>query len=189
MALVDYVTREEADGRVAELLDDWEGSGTANRSLLLDALANHPPLLEGMYTMLDRTMRRGTVDRELKELASVVVSQANECEYCTASHRENLLAVVGMDEAAIEAVATTDYDDLPERQRAVARFAEAVATDPQRVTEAEFEELSAVGFDEQERLELLGVIGAFVAANTYVDALSVRPADRDTPYQGPNEGQ
>lgn len=189
MVLVEYVTREEADGRAAELLEDWEGSGTANRSLLLGALANHPPLLEGMYMLLDQTMRRGSVDRELKELVSVVVSQANDCEYCTASHRENLLSVVGMDEAAVETVAATDYDDLPERQRAVAQFAESVATGPKRVAEDDFERLSAVGFDEEERLELLGVVGAFVAANIYVDALSIHPADRETPYRGPDDGK
>lgn len=188
MAIVDYINQEEADGRVGELLEDWEGSGTANRSLLLDALANHPPLLEGMYTLLDQTMRQGSVDRELKELTSVVVSQANDCEYCTASHRENLLAVVGMDEAAVETVAAMNYDELPERQRAVARFAESVATDPQRVTQDDFEQLSAVGFSEQECLEILGVVGAFVAANTYVDALSVHPADREASYEGPNDG-
>lgn len=189
MALVESVTREEADGRVAELLEDWEGTGTANRSLLLGALANHPPLLEGMYTLLDRTMREGSVDRELKELASVVVSQANECEYCTASHRENLLSVVGMDEAAVEAVAATDYDDLPERQRAVAGFAESVADDPKRVTEDDFDRLIDAGFTEGECLELVGVIGAFVAANTYVDTLSIHPDDRETPYQGPDGGE
>lgn len=142
-----------------------------------------------MYALLDRTMRQGSVDREHKELASVVVSQANDCEYCTASHRENLLAVVGMDTTAVEAVAATDYDDLPDRQSAVARFAESVATDPKRVTDEEFERLSAVGFDGEERLELLGVVGAFVAANTYVDALSISPADRETPYRGPDGGE
>ncbi len=141
-----------------------------------------------MYTHLDRTMRRGDVDRELKELASVVVSQTNECEYCTASHRENLLAVVGMDAAAIDAVAVTDYDDFPNAQRAVARFAASVADDPKRITGDDFEELTAAGFDEGEALELLGVVGAFVAANTYVDTLSIHPSDRETPYQGPDSG-
>jgi uncharacterized peroxidase-related enzyme len=187
MERFDYVTREAADGRVADLLTDWEGTGTANRSLLLGALANHPPLLEGMHALLDQTMREGSVDREYKELASVVVSQVNNCEYCTASHRENLLSVVGMDETAVEAIATTDYENLHERQRAVAHFAESVADDPKRVTENEFDRLIDAGFTDRECLELVGVVGTFVAANTYVDALSIHPADRETSYRTPEE--
>ncbi|MFB6110057.1 MAG: carboxymuconolactone decarboxylase family protein [Halodesulfurarchaeum sp.] len=185
MALIDYVRREDAEGEVRELLDDWIGGGTANRSLLLEAIANHPPLLEGMYTLLDRTIRSGSLDRELKELSSVVVSQANECEYCATSHRENLVDIVGMTEAEVEAVAEGRYDELPPRERSVAEFAELAATDPKRITEADFDPLYEHGFDEEDVVELLGVIGTFEAANTYVDALSVHPADREEDYGDP----
>jgi uncharacterized peroxidase-related enzyme len=155
MAQVEYATCEEADGRVADLIEDWEGTGTTSRSLLLGALANHPPLLKGMYALLDRTIREGSVDREYKELASVVVSQVNDYEYCTAGHRENLLSVVSMDAAAVDTVAATDYDDLPERQRAVAHFAQSVADDPKRVTENDFDRLINAGFTDRECLELV----------------------------------
>ncbi|PSP74390.1 hypothetical protein BRC86_06070 [Halobacteriales archaeon QS_3_64_16] len=186
MAHVEYVRREDATDHVSEILSQWEGEGggTVNRSLLLDALANHPALLEGMYTLLDRTIRGGRLDRDLKELVSVVVSQANDCAYCTASHRENLLEIVSMPEERFEAVRAGEYDALPEHERAAARFAEQVALDPKGIDEEALDTLYAAGFDEEDMVELLGVAGTFVAANTYVDALSIQPGDREEAYAG-----
>lgn len=175
MALIDYVDPAEASDRVRELL---ERPVSTSGSLLRPMLANHPPLLEAQLGYHERLMADGNLDRELKELVGVVVSQANDCDYCVSSHREKL-HTLGLSPAALQAVDQADYDGLTERERVVAEFAERAATDPHRVGESDLEALRGVGLDDQDILEVLGVVAMFMAANTLANALSIHPADRD----------
>lgn len=175
MALLDYVDPEETTGRARELLEEH---GTERGSLLRPMLANHPPLLEAQMVYHENFMKGGNLERELKELVGVVVSQANACDYCVSSHREKLHAL-GIPVERLAAVDEGEYGSLSDRERAAVEFAEQAATDPHRIAEADLDALRAVGFDDQDALELLGVVGMFVAANTYVNALSVHPTDGD----------
>lgn len=113
----------------------------------------------------------------MKELIGVVVSQENECSYCTASHRENLfkLRVPGQ---AVLAVAEERFEDLDELWLVVAEFARYAAASPNAVTD-DIDALREVGFNDEDVMELLGVVGLFMAANTYASAMGVDPADRD----------
>lgn len=175
MALLDYIDPEAASPEVrSRLAMDRDGRD----SLLRPMLANHPPLLEAQMTYHERLMIDGNLDRELKELVGVVVSQSNTCDYCVSSHREKL-HTLGLDSEALASVDRSEYDDFTERERAALEFAELAATDAHRVGEAEIEALRAVGFDDQDVLELLGVVAMFMAANTLANALSIHPSDAD----------
>lgn len=175
MALLDYVDSEDASERAREVL---AAHASERGSLLRPMLARHPPLLEAQMGYHDRLMTGGNLDRELKELVGVVVSQANACDYCASSHREKL-HTLGLSADALAAVGDGSFDGLAERERAVARFAEQAATDAHRVGEADIEALRAVGLDDQDVLEVLGVVAMFMAANTLANALSIHPTDRD----------
>lgn len=175
MALLDYVDPAEASPAVWGLLE-VETSDRA--SLLRPMLANHPPLLEAQLGYHERLMLEGSLDRELKELVGVVVSQANDCDYCVSSHREKL-HTLGLSASALDAVARSAHDELTERERAVVAFAEQAATDPHRIGEADLDALRAVGLDDQAVLEVLGVVAMFMAANTLANALSIHPTDAD----------
>lgn len=175
MALLDYVTPAGATGRAGELLAEYD---IERGSLLRPMLANYPPLLEAQMAYHEKIMQDGSLDRELKELAGVVVSQANDCDYCASSHREKL-HTFGIPGERLADVDEAEYDALSDRRRAAVEFAEQAATDPHRIGDDHLDSLRGVGFDDEAILELLGVVGMFTAANTYVNALSVHPTDRD----------
>lgn len=175
MALLDYVDPAETSPAVRELL---EVETSDRRSLLRPMLANHPPLLEAQLAYHERLMLEGNVERELKELVGVVVSQANDCDYCASSHREKL-HTLGLSAEALDAVGRSAYDELTERERAAVSFAERAATDPHRLDAADVDALRAAGFDDQDVLEVLGVVAMFQAANTLANALSIHPTDAD----------
>lgn len=178
MALVDYVPPEDAEGRAREILESYRADH-GESALFNEALAHSAHVLDARYDYGTRLMDGGTVDRGLKEFVFVVVSEANQCEYCLGDHRNALVERFGADEAEVETVAAGAFDRLPDRKRAVAEFADQVARDPKRVSEAHLDALRAVGYDDAAVIELLAVAALAVSANTIVDALSIHPADRE----------
>lgn len=178
MALVDFVPPEELDGDARELLESFERDQD-KQSLFMRAMANNPAMLEARTAYFQAIAEGGTIDRELKELVYVVVSGVNDCEYCATSHGENMVDVFGLDSSLPDAVATGDFSDLTDRQRAVAALARQGASDPKRVTREHLDALADVGFDDAAVVELVVSVAMAVAANTFVDTLSIHPADAD----------
>lgn len=178
MAHVPYVRAEDAPASIARVLESFEEEH-GKRSLLLEALANHPPLLQAHSEYFDGTVKQGRLDQDLKELVGVVVSQVNDCEYCLDSHRENLVEMFGVSPDAVAAVEASEFDSFPADRRAALEFAELAATDPKRISQEELDALREAGFDDAAIVELLGAVGQFVTANLYADALSIHPTDRD----------
>jgi uncharacterized peroxidase-related enzyme len=175
MALVPYVKPEEGPG--ADRLVEFEEEH-GKRSLLLEALGNHPPLLDAHSYYFQKTVGEGNLDRELKELIGVYVSELNECEYCASSHRGNLIEMMGIPEDTVEQILDGDFESLSARETAALAFAEQVVEDPKRITEDDLKSLHEAGFGDDGIVELLGVIAQFAVENLYVDTLSIFPSDR-----------
>lgn len=178
MALIEYASAGETDGRVRELLDTYEEEH-GKPGLFNEALANNADVFEARYEYGTALMEGGRIDPELKEFVFVVVSEANSCEYCVGDHKRALLDRFDTDETELEHVGNREFERLPERKRAVAAFADQVAQDPKRVTDAHLDELYGVGYDEADVIELLCVATLGLSANAIVDALSIHPSDRE----------
>jgi uncharacterized peroxidase-related enzyme len=178
MALIDYVSAEETDGRVRELLEAYEEEH-GKYGLFNEALANNPAVFEARYGYGTALMEGGRVDPDIKEFVFVVVSEANSCEYCVGDHKRALLERFDADEAELEHVTNREFERLPDRKRAVAAFADQVARDPKRVTDAHLDDLGAIGYDDEAVIELLVVATLGISANAIVDALSIHPTDRE----------
>lgn len=177
MALIEYVSPEETDGRVRELLEAYEAEhGT--RGLFNEALAQHPEVFQARHRYGTTLMEGGSIDPDLKEFVFVVVSEANDCDYCVGDHTSTLLDRYDVDQSTLDHVSKGAFDRLPDRKRAVAAFADQVARDPKRVSQDHLEELYDLGYDEADVVELLVVATLGVSANAIVDALSIHHADR-----------
>lgn len=176
MVLIDYPDPEDTSPAVREVLRNYEAENDRYSSLQL-AIANNP----GMFDVFDRfyrdVMMEGTLDVELKQLAHVTVSVTNRCQYCIASHTENLVEDHDAPPARIDAIADGDLAAFDERERSVVEFARQVADDPKRVQAEHVEALLEAGFTEETVIELLLLTAQAVLANTMADALNVRPED------------
>jgi uncharacterized peroxidase-related enzyme len=86
------------------------------------AMANHPGIFE-MTMMMNKTIQAGPLDPKIRELAYIMSSAANGCEYCLHYHRKAGQAV-GLNQAQLSELEnfedSTAYD---ERQKMVLRFA------------------------------------------------------------------
>jgi len=181
MPHVDYVDPETADERARELLDadaDYYG----RPSLFARAMANNPDVFAAR-----RAYHRDLVDADelatrTAELVYLAVSVENGCDYCVASHREQLVERTDVPDDDVAALARGDHEPFDARERAAVAFAEQVASDPAGVDDAHLQALRDSGFDDAAVVRLLTVAAAAVAANTIADALDVQPADRPEPF-------
>lgn len=114
---------------------------------------------------------QGEVDLGFRRLIGHVASQASGCLYCQA---HTLLGAknFGIDEARLAAV--WNYNDSPlfsERERLALDFALAAASQPNAVTDIQFENLRRHWSDNQ-IVELLGVVAMFGFLNRWNDTMA-----------------
>lgn len=176
MSLIAYPDPDELDESTATILESVPSESGQISSFAL-MLANNPAMLEPAAGHLGGAIYGGNLDPAIKQLAFVAVSHENQCAYCAASHGAELVNVLGLPERHLDSLAEKDYEQLTERQRAVAEFARQAATDPKRISEEHLAALEAVGFDDPDVIELVSVIGLAQFGNTVADALNIRPAD------------
>lgn len=115
-------------------------------------------------------MTLGSLTREFRLLIRLAVSNTNECRYCTAHQRHQLIHL-GIPEAKMAAV-SAGGDGLDPREWAAVRFAQAMTFDagniPQDV-EADF----VARFSPQERVEIVIVASTMGMLNKCNDSLRV----------------
>jgi uncharacterized peroxidase-related enzyme len=124
MALVHYVTNEEAAEKVRPILEGLEKK-LGSVPNVFRAMANSPELFE-TFLSLNSALGKTRLDGKLRELAYIKTSELNGCDYCLHYHRANGRKAGLSDRQANETAAfeTSDaYDDL---QRDVLRYAEEV---------------------------------------------------------------
>ena len=120
---------------------------------------------------LSSAFRLGSLSPELRLLIRLAVSNANQCRYCTAHQRHQLIGL-GVPAAKIAAVGEPEAGALSPRERAAVRFAQAMTIDAGGIppaVDADFVEQ----FTPQERVEIVVVAGAMGMLNKINDALRV----------------
>jgi uncharacterized peroxidase-related enzyme len=182
--LLEYVPPDPDDERLAELFAA-DADTYGRPSLFARTLAHNPDVLAARQAYVDALTDAVDIDRRTVELAYTAVAAANDCEYCVASHSEQLVEHVGLDEDTVAALAAGEErgldDRLDERERAVVRVARQVGSDPKRLSTDHVETLRSVGFDDETVVGLVTVASAGVAATTVADALDIHPADEGGP--------
>jgi len=137
----------------------------------LHACAHAEELGGAARDFLSAAMTLGSLPRELRLLIRLAVSNANECRYCTA-HQKHQLVGIGVAAPKIAAIAHPENDALNPRERAAVRFAQAMTIDAGDIPDeiaAEFAER----FSPQERVEIVIVAGAMGMLNKINDSLRV----------------
>lgn len=134
-------------------------------------LAHVPPALDHLSKMLmELKARQGIKSRHL-ELAIVVVSKLNACQYCV-SHHEPKLRVEGLSREAVDALPATDHPDLDDIDKLVIDYSVQVTREPGRIRDAMFERLRQ-HFTDAQIVELTLRITLCGAYNKLTEALQI----------------
>jgi uncharacterized peroxidase-related enzyme len=150
----------------------YRPDGTA--SPLTRSLAVAPDVMETLMPFLGAIYGESSLDLATKEVVIVRVSQLNGCRYCLAAHRPAAIDA-GLRAEQVEALCDErPLTDLPERERAIVDWTDAVTLVPQQVTD----ELAARLLDylrEDQLVELTLVAGTTTMLNQYCTAFSIPP--------------
>jgi uncharacterized peroxidase-related enzyme len=134
-------------------------------------LAHVPSALDHLCSMLMELKQRRAVPWRYIELAIVVVSKLNACDYCVA-HHSPALEVEGLSSAAIASLPALDHPELDEVDRLVVEYTRLVTEQPGRIRDAMFARLRA-HFSEAQIVELTLRIALTGFFNRFNDALQI----------------
>jgi uncharacterized peroxidase-related enzyme len=129
---------------------------------MMKLLGVSPAALEG-YLSLSGALDKGRLDARLRESIALTVAEFNGCDYCLAAHSfigKNLVKL--SDEQVAQA---RDARAADPRTGAALRFAQRVASDRGRVTDADLVTLRAAGFDDAETVEIVLHVALNVLTN------------------------
>ena len=133
--------------------------------------AHRPPALKHIMGLLLDLADEALLDKRYLEIALVVVSKLNECDYCVAHHTPRLVEQ-GLPAETVAKILEPDCPGLDEVDLLVRDYAVEVTTASNRMRDAIFERLRA-HFSEAEIVELTlrtALCGFF---NRFNDALQI----------------
>lgn len=133
--------------------------------------AHVPAALRHLMSMLMELRAAATLPKRYLEIAIVVVSKLNECDYCVAHHKP-FLVVEGLSSGAIDRILEPDNPELDAVDRLVVEYAGAAWQTPNRIRDSLFERLRQ-HFSEAQIVELTlrtTLCGFF---NRFNDALQI----------------
>ncbi len=121
----------------------------------LGVLANHPPLAGAIFGLLQAYYFHSVVPRKYLEMAILLVSVRNRCNYCVVHHAPPALDA-GLSRAQLEAIEQERWEDsglFDAVEQAVLRYTDQLNARGGRVDESLFEQLRT-HFDAQQLVEL-----------------------------------
>ena len=135
-------------------------------------LANSLPVLEGTWNVYRNVSTRGSISEVLKEMMFVAISAAKKCTYCEAAHLA-FCRILNVDPETCSNL-VNNLDALrPDRTREIVRFSVKAGTDPQGLTDADFDALKRHKIEESEIIEIVAMSAFATYAITIADALKL----------------
>jgi uncharacterized peroxidase-related enzyme len=174
MAFIDIIDPEEADGKLRDIYEELEQKrGKLARIHTIQSL--HPETITAHMDLYMSTMfSRSPLSRAQREMMAVVVSAANDCEYCQLHHRE-ALNHYWKDRSRIEQL-RSNYNnvDLNDVDKRLCKLAQELTLNPSSVNEDKYiTPLKNTGLSDRAILDAVLVISYFNFVNRMVLGLGV----------------
>lgn len=184
MSWIDEIDVGEADGKLKAMYAEL----IKQRGKISNILSVHSLNPEALGNHLDLYMTlmfgKSGLSRLEREAIGVVVSAANECEYCVHHHAEALRHYLD-DEETLDLLMTADgLEVLEPRLSNIVRHADKLTSAPSAMTESDLGELRAVGLSDKDILDLTLIVGYFNFVNRIALGLGVDfTADETSGYR------
>ncbi|MCB1562482.1 MAG: peroxidase-related enzyme [Alphaproteobacteria bacterium] len=138
------------------------------------AFALHPHILQANWNRTKNILGQGNLPIEIKEAIATRVSKVNGCHFCLKIHKDNLEAL-GLDSASVESIENGCPDD--EKLHFILAFVATATKEPDKLTNADFEQLKAFGYSEKDILEILTTMEMYTGYNKIIVALGLQDDD------------
>ncbi|HEX6150417.1 hypothetical protein [Nocardioides sp.] len=151
--------------------EDLDGDGYVMN--LTRVWAHAPAVHDGIVDLLGSAASAGDLTFRQKAILVSAAASSMGDSYCSLAWGTRLAGVVDDETAA--GVLTGDDAGLDPAEQALARWARAVARDPNSTTSADVDALRAAGFSDEQIVAVTAYVAGRIAFSTVNDALGARP--------------
>ncbi len=161
----------------ARMLDVQQKAGFVPNVFL--ALAHRPAEWRAFMAYHDALLIKetGSLTKGEREMIIVATSAANQCLYCVVAHGAILRIYEKKPLVADQLAVNHRKADITPRQKAMLDFAMKVCTASHTVEEADFEDLRAQGFDDEDIWDIGAITAFFGLSNRMANLTAMRPND------------
>ncbi len=141
------------------------------------ALAHRPAEFRAFFAYHDALMLKdtGSLTKADREMIVTATSAKNHCLYCVVAHGA-LLRIYAKNPLVADQVAVNHFKaDITPRQTAMLDFAIKVCLDSASVTEDDYAQLRAQGFDDEDIWDIAGITAFFGLSNRMANVIGMRP--------------
>ncbi|HHL32022.1 MAG TPA: peroxidase [Oceanospirillales bacterium] len=173
MSWINEVDIADADNKLKPIYDELIRS----RGKISNILKVHSLNPDALKSHLDLYMTvmfgKSGLSRKERECLAVVVSRADNCEYCVNHHAESLSRYI-KDKTLLEQI-KKDYRqaDLPPRLIALCDYAHKLTAQPGKQSEEDIKQLQGLGLADKDILDLTLIVAYFNFVNRIALGLGV----------------
>lgn len=155
-----------------------ESHAQARTSQYYRTLVHQPAMLRHRSAAYNAIMYApGGLPRAERELGALIVSVTNGCVYCSSVHAQRYAQLARRSDTVEQAFDDPSTAGGSERERAIARFAQAVTLRPGALSADDIAALKAQGLSDADVVDLLHAVAIFGWANRLMHNLG-EPAAR-----------
>jgi uncharacterized peroxidase-related enzyme len=141
-------------------------------------LAHRPDEFRAFFAYHDALMERDSgLSKAEREMIVVATSGANDCLYCIVAHGAILRVYAKNPLVADQVAANYRKADITPRQKAMLAFAIKVATDSSALVDADYEQVRAAGFSDEDIWDIGAIAAFFALSNRMANLIGMRPND------------
>jgi uncharacterized peroxidase-related enzyme len=140
--------------------------------------AFRPDEFRAFFAYHDALMEKDSgLTKAEREMIVVATSSANQCQYCVIAHGAILRIRAKNLHIADQIAVNYRKADITPRQHAMLDFAMKVSRDAHLVSEADFTELAAHGFSQDDIWDIAAISAFFALSNRIANVSAMRPND------------
>jgi uncharacterized peroxidase-related enzyme len=160
-------------GLYKDLIDSARGR-QAEYSKIWDLFAFQPSFTEGLSNFTQGVLRTpATISPAMRELIAAWTSRLNECRFCTRAHAAAAAELLGSEELVRGVLGDLETSPLPERDKAMLRFAAKVTCDLPGFTAGDVQCVRAAGWDDEAIYFAITTCALFNFYNRWITASGV----------------
>lgn len=143
--------------------------------------AFRPEVTRHLASFTEGVMRAPSpVSAGLRELIAAYTSWTNRCEFCWRSHAAMAAELLGSEEVVESVLRDLESSPLPEREKALLRFAGKITLQLPEMREADIAALRKQGWDDEAIYFTISVVALFNFYNRWVTTSGVHPVSEET---------
>ena len=141
-------------------------------------LAHRPAEFRAFFAYHDALLlKEGGLSKAEREMIIVATSAANQCHYCVIAHGAILRIYAKNPLIADQVAVNYRKADLTPRQKVMLDFALKVALTAHELEEADFANLRASGFADEDIWDIGAIAALFALSNRMANLINMRPND------------